>query len=77
MRRVGGKRARRGERGGESMKGEVRQALISPWPPSLGFLHSGGTDEMKSNGERERGDSERWGRTLNLTLNSLVCQPLL
>lgn len=35
------------------MEEEVRRALISPWLPSLGFLHSGGTDEMKSNGERE------------------------
>lgn len=73
-------------------------ALISPWPPSPRFLHSGGTDEMKSDGKRERretvrdgelesgvqyGKGGREGRQLKppakslLTLNSLVCQPLL
>lgn len=39
---------------------KMRRALISPWPPSLGSLHSGWTDEMKSNAKwRESGDGER------------------
>lgn len=35
-----GRRQRERERGGRH-EGEARRALISPWPPSLGFLHSG------------------------------------